>query len=55
MPSNVFCTTERFFGDEMFDKAAKISKEQAVEKIRTQVLKLTPDAQDKKISKFILG
>jgi hypothetical protein len=55
MPSNVFCTTERFFGDEMFDKAAKISKEQAVEKIRTQVLKLTPNAQDKKISKFILG
>ena len=55
MPSNVFCTTERFFGDSMFNEADKISKEQAFEKIRAQVLKLNPGAQDKKISKFILG
>jgi len=53
MPSNVFCTTEQFFGDAVFVEAAKINKEQASEKIRAQVLKMTPAAQDKQIGKFI--
>ena len=52
-PSTVFCTTERFFGDEVFDKAAKISKEEAAQRIREQVLALNPDAAEKKIAKFI--
>ena len=55
MPSNVFCTTERFFGEDIFSAADKISSEEAFEKIREQVLKLNPTAEDKKIKKFILG
>jgi len=53
--STVFCTTERFFGEAVFDKAEKITKDAAVQKIREQILKLNPAAEDKKISKFILG
>jgi len=53
--STVFCTTERFFGETVFDKAEKITKEDAVQKIREQILKLNPKAQDKKITKFIFG
>jgi len=47
-------TTEDFFSEEVFEEAAKLSKEAAVEKIREQILRLNPAAQDKKISKFIL-
>ena len=54
-PSNVFCTTEHFFGGEMFEKASDIAKDEAYDTIRKQVLKLNPLAQEKKISKFILG
>ena len=53
--STVFCTTEQFFGPAMFEKAAKISAEEATEAIKQQVLKLNPAAQDKKIMKFIKG
>jgi len=53
--STVFCTTEEFFGEAVHEEAASISKEEAQEKIREQILKLNTDAQDKKISKFILG
>ena len=54
-PSTVFCTTERFFGGELFEVAAKIDPDEAVSKIRKQILKLNPSAQEKKILKFILG
>ena len=53
--STVFCTTERFFGDDVFEIAEKIDVENAYEKIREQVQKLNPSAQDKKITKFIYG
>ena len=53
--STVFCTTERFFGDAPFDEADKITREAAFEKIKEQILRLNPEAQDKKISKFIFG
>lgn len=53
--STVFCTTEAYFGENVFAQAAKISKDEAAEKIRTQILRLNPDAQDKKIKKFIFG
>jgi len=53
--STVFCTTEQFFGKTVFDEAAKISEDEAFEKIKAQILKLNPSAQDKKISKFIFG
>ena len=53
--STVFCITEQFFGDEVFNEASKISKEDAFEKIKAQILTLSPTAQEKMISKFILG
>ena len=55
MASTVFCTTERLFGEAIFDEAEKITKDAAIQKIRGQILKLNPAAEDKKISKFILG
>ena len=53
--STVFCTTETFFGDAVFAEARIISKDDAIAKIRERILQLNPSAQDKKISKFILG
>jgi hypothetical protein len=53
--STVFCTTERFFGEAVFGEAEKIPKDAAAQKIREQILKLNPAAQEKKITKFILG
>jgi len=53
--STVFCTTERFFGRDIFDEAAIIDKDEAFEKIKAQVLKLNPSASEKKISRFICG
>ena len=53
--STVFCTTEILFGSEVFDKAAKITEQEAVEKITAQVYKLNPLADAKKIMKFIKG
>ena len=53
--STVFCTTERFFGEAVFSEAEKITKDAAAQKIREQILKLNPTAQDKKITKFIFG
>ncbi|MCL2376336.1 MAG: hypothetical protein FWC76_02955 [Defluviitaleaceae bacterium] len=53
--STVFCTTERFFGDDVFKEAVQITAEVAFEKISAQVLKLNPSAPEKKIAKFIRG
>ncbi len=53
--STVFCTTEQFWGEGLFAKAAAISKDEAVNAIMKQVLVLNSDADAKKISKFILG
>ena len=53
--STVFCTTEHFFGDAVFEEAAEIGADEAHERIRAQILKLSPTAQEKKIGKFILG
>jgi len=55
MASTVFCTTERLFGEAVFSEAEKIPKDAAAQKIREQILKLNPSAQDKKITKFIFG
>jgi len=55
MPSTVLCTTERFFGMDMFKEAANISIEEAKAKITQQILKLNPQAEEKKINKFIFG
>ena len=53
--STVFCTTEQFWGEAVFAEAAKIKKDDAVQAITMQVLVLNPQAEEKKIKKFILG
>ena len=53
--STVFCTTEQFWGEGVFADAAKITKDAALEAITNQVLLLNPQAEEKKIQKFILG
>ena len=54
-PSTVFCTTEQFFGSDVFEEAARISKNDAIRAIREQVLSLNPAADEKKIARFIGG
>jgi len=51
--STVFCTTERFFGEDVFEHAAGIDADMAKCKITEQVLRLNPSAQEKNILKFI--
>ena len=53
--STVFCTTESFWGADVFEEAAKIKKEDAMEQITEQILLLNPNADSKKIIKFIKG
>lgn len=53
--STVFCTTEHFWGEDVFKESEKISAEDAVSKIREQILTLNPGAELKKILKFIKG
>ena len=53
--STVFCTTEQFWGEELFAQAAKISKDEAIQAITEQVLTLNPQTEEKKIKKFIVG
>jgi hypothetical protein len=53
--STVFCTTEQFWGEDIFSQAAKIAKDDAIQAITDQALFLNPEAEAKKISKFILG
>jgi len=53
--STVFCTTEKFWGEDVFREAAKISAEEAADKIRAQVFMLNPFANKKKTERFIRG
>lgn len=53
--SAVYCTTERFWGDDVFDEAAELSPEEAAEAIRERILLLNPDAESKRVNKFIKG
>ena len=53
--STVFCLTEAFWGEPVFARAAELSEAEAVAAITAQVMKLNPDAQAKKINKFIKG
>lgn len=52
-PVTTFCTVERFFGEELLEQAAGITKAQAAEAIACQVKLLNPRAEQKKINKFI--
>jgi len=53
--STVFRTTESFWGEKVFETAAKTDYSQAVEKIKSQIDRLNPDADEKTIMKFIKG
>ena len=53
--STVFCTTERFWGEDVFEEADQIKPEEAIEKISERILMLNPNAEQKKILKFIKG
>lgn len=53
--STVFCTVESFFGEDFLANSAQIDKEVAIEKITDQVHKFNPQAEQKKILKFIKG
>lgn len=51
----VFSTPEKLFGEGFVENAMKIPADEAADKIREQVLKLNPTAEEKKIKKFIFG
>lgn len=53
--STVFCTVENFFDEDMLEESAEISPETAFEKIAAQIYKLNPNANEKKIKRFIEG
>lgn len=53
--STVFCTTEIFWGEKVFEEAAKMDKHMAIQKISEQIKKLNPMAEPKKILRFIKG
>lgn len=53
--STMFCTVEQFWGAALFADALALSKDDAVKAITEQVLVLNPQAEAKKINKFILG
>lgn len=53
--STVFCTTELFWGQEVFDSASKLDKEEAIRAITQRVYQLNPAASLKKIQRFIAG
>ena len=53
--STVFCKTEQFFGEEVFVQAAEIEADEAIQTITRQIFHLNPQAQEKKIIKFIKG
>lgn len=53
--STSFSMVDDFWGEEVMNESAEIDEESAVEKIRNQILRLNPDANEKKIIKFIKG
>jgi len=53
--STVFCTVESFFEIDNLKMKNEISEQEAIEKITERIYKLNPDANMKKIIKFIKG
>lgn len=53
--STMFCTVEEFWPLEVIDKASTISSEEAEIVIRSRINQLNPNADMKKIKKFIYG
>jgi len=54
-PSAVYCTTEFFWGDEVFDEAAEMDSNDAYNLIADRIFTLNPAADIKKTEKFIRG
>lgn len=52
---NVFTTPENYFGNDFIANAMKIPVKEAEEKIRARILELNPEAENRKIRKFIYG
>lgn len=53
--STVFCLTETFFGKETIKLAREMSCKESFERITEQVYRLNPDADPKKVERFIKG
>ena len=53
--SMVFCLTEQFWSVDVFDEAADLTANEAETAIKEQVLRLNPNANYKKLNKFIYG
>lgn len=53
--STVFCTVEKFFGEEVMKQADEIDEQEAIDKITEQIYRLNPAANPRKIKKFIKG
>jgi hypothetical protein len=53
--SMMYCTTEQFWGDKVFDRIAKINSEEATATITEQIYKYNPNANEKRIRRFIYG
>jgi len=53
--SDVYCCTPEEFMPEAIDAAALLEPEEAAEKIEAQVYRLNPEAEPKKVRKFIYG
>lgn len=51
--STMFCTTESFWGEDILEEASRIKKNEAIQKITEQIIMLNPNAEQKKILKFI--
>jgi hypothetical protein len=53
--STVFCTVERYFGEEVMIQADKIDEGEAMEMITQQIYRLNPAANPRRIARFIKG
>jgi len=53
--STVFCTVDSFWGEDVLAQAAKIGRDEATARIAARVLRLNPNAEPKKVKKFIEG
>lgn len=53
--STVYCRSEEFFQNNVFETAAKLKSDEAYDIIEKRILMLNPHADHKKITKFIMG
>lgn len=53
--STVFCTIESFWSEDVFEKAVNIEKDEAIAKYTERVRMLNPNAESKKVLRFIKG